>query len=273
MAGRSYVHRNGHDAAGATSHRGGGAPAGSHAAFVASRRVAGPGEVGAVAAPGGVPFHAVVRVGVVRGVEPQRGRRQGLAVPPPQPPARIPVVVVDPDLPQDLGPAAASAAGPGQPAPQVTQRLLRGPLAAQRPQSGHEFVPYSGVPQRGKQDQGEHEVHPDPKGQPSQSLLDAACPFQHVIDELEGHMPGELARWPGAKTPSATLTTRVNTVMAHWRDNGTSHSAGRPWSAYCFYQRSRSTFRRHTTPEQSEYPSRRAPAPPDDAASGFTRLI
>ncbi|WP_369244360.1 Uma2 family endonuclease [Streptomyces sp. R41] len=65
--------------------------------------VAGLGQVDAVAAPGGVPFDAVVCLGVVGGIEAQVSRWQGVAVSPAQPPVRIPVVVVvDPRLAQDL---------------------------------------------------------------------------------------------------------------------------------------------------------------------------
>lgn len=46
--------------------------------------VAGLGHMDAVATPSGVPFDAVVRLGVVRGVEAQMSRRQGVVVPPAQ---------------------------------------------------------------------------------------------------------------------------------------------------------------------------------------------
>lgn len=61
-----------------------------------------PGEMNPVSAPLDIAFDAVVRVRVVRGVEPQRGRRQGRALPPAQIPLAIAVILMYPDLPQDL---------------------------------------------------------------------------------------------------------------------------------------------------------------------------
>lgn len=64
--------------------------------------VGGLGQMDAVAAPSGVLFDAVVRIGVVGGVEAQVSRGQGVPVPPAQAPAGVPEVVMDPRLAEDL---------------------------------------------------------------------------------------------------------------------------------------------------------------------------
>jgi len=93
-------------------------------------------SLGPVAAPGGVAFDAVVRFGVIGGVEPQRGGRQGVAVPPAQGSVHIPEVVVDPDLTENLHLRQQAQAGWGAGGPGGGEDLLSVPAELLGP-GGH----------------------------------------------------------------------------------------------------------------------------------------
>ncbi|MEU6322826.1 hypothetical protein [Streptomyces sp. NPDC047009] len=85
-------------------------------------RVAGLREMCAVPAPLGAVLDAVVRVGVVGGVEAQAGRGEFVAVAPAQRAGGIPVEVVRPHLPEDLDLAQAAQPGRGPGFPQRGQQ-------------------------------------------------------------------------------------------------------------------------------------------------------
>ena len=61
-------------------------------------------------------------------------------------------------------------------------------------QARDESVPHPPVAQRGKQSQGEEEVHAHARGQVAHTCLDGAGLLQHVVDEFEGDVLGQLAQ-------------------------------------------------------------------------------
>ncbi len=93
--------------------------------------------------------------------------------------------------------------GRPEPTAQLAQRLVRhrGHRQAGAGQPGAQLGPHPGVADLGEQPEREHEIHPRPRGQLAQPALHGPSLGEHVVDQLEGQVAGQLAEMARGEHP------------------------------------------------------------------------
>ena len=109
--------------------------------------------------------------------------------------------------------SAFNGAGPSR-RRRVPQRLLRRARHRQPGQPGGQLAPHPGVAQPREQPQREHEVHPGPRRQVRSRRCTVLVCSRTSSTSSNGRYWVNSPRWPGAKTPAATVTACVIVVVA-----------------------------------------------------------